>query len=283
MEIERTAKLEPIKSQSIDMSELDLLEEALVGFGTKRKPGFLHLDEFKVLGDHQAGKEILARLRQILETRASTLRVVFTVSSVDKLNLIFIEDNAHKNYERPFANFASNVHWEPFDIGFLKHLRNVFKNKKKKLHDLEHLVEFFDSVERNPEIMRWLFSSLMLNADQSISEAGNAVINEMGSNHGWDIIWENSSPIRRIVLYMIADGQVNITGVSGKARYKELSGVVPRQNTILNAIASFRKTENLPVECVKKENPKITDHTFRIWLLWRNLNELRIERGKVNG
>ena len=132
MEIERTAKLEPIKSQSIDMSELDLLEEALVGFGTKRKPGFLLLDEFQVLGDHQAGKEILARLRQILETRASTLRVVFTGSSVDKLNLIFIKDTARKNYERPFANFASNVPWEPFDIGFLKHLRNVFKNKKKE-------------------------------------------------------------------------------------------------------------------------------------------------------
>ena len=74
--------------------------------------------------------------------------------------------------------------WEPFDIGFLKHLRNVFKNKKKKLLDLEHLVEFFDSVERNPEIMRWLFSSLMQNAEHSISEAGNAMINEKGSNHG---------------------------------------------------------------------------------------------------
>ena len=121
------------------------------------------------------------------------------------------------------------------------------------------------------------------NAEQSISDAGNAVINEMGSNHGWDIIWEKSSPIRRIVLYMIADGQVNITGVSGKARYKELSGVVPGQNTILNAIASFRKTEYIPVECVKIENPKITDHTFRIWLRWRDLNELRVERGKVNG
>ena len=173
--------------------------------------------------------------------------------------------------------------WEPFDNGFVKHLRNVFKDKKKRLLDLENLVEFFDSVERNPEIMRWLFSSLMLDAEQSISEAGNAVINEMGSNHGWDTIWENSSPIRRIVLYMIADGQVNITGASGKERYKELSGVVQRQNTISNAIASLRKTENLPVECVKMGNPKITDHTFRIWLRWRDLLELRMERGKVNG
>lgn len=121
------------------------------------------------------------------------------------------------------------------------------------------------------------------NAEQSISDAGNAVFNDMGRNHGWDIIWEKSSPIRRIVLYMIADGQANITGVSGKARYKELSGVVPRQNTILNAIASFRKTEYLPVECVKIENPRITDHTFRIWLRWRDLNKLRIERGKANG
>lgn len=49
MEFERTAKLGSIKSQSIDMSELDLVEEALVGFGTQRKPGFLLLDEFQVL------------------------------------------------------------------------------------------------------------------------------------------------------------------------------------------------------------------------------------------
>ena len=49
-------------------------------------------------------------------------------------------------------------------------------------------------------ILSWLLSALMQNAEKSISEAGYAVINEMGSNHGWDIIWENSSPKGLILL-----------------------------------------------------------------------------------
>lgn len=264
------------KHQSIEFSNFDKLDAALVGFGTERKPGILLLDEFQVLGEHCNAKDILARFKQILENHSSRLRVVFTGSSVEKLNAIFVESKNRRHYDRPFANFASNVPWEQFDKGFVEHLRKVYKAEMKKILDIDELLAFFDSVERNPEIMRWLFSSLTLDSEQSVNGAGSSVIDEMGRNHGWDIIWENSSPLRRVVLRMIADGQVDITGSKGRARYRELSGQEPNKATISNAIRFFSITDSIPVERPKRGTTVITDHTFRIWLRLRELQDLRI-------
>ena len=275
-EFERPDDLPPLVRTGSEMSELEKLEKVLSGFGTAEKPGFLLLDEFQVLGDHYNAKAILARLRKILDGCAPNLRIVFTGSSIGKLNAIFLEDISREPSDRPFANYAADLPWKPFDQEFVEHLRNVYKGIKQKDLDLTELSAFFESVEHNPEIMRWLFGSLMLDPDQPVTDAGKNVIDDMGRNHGWDVIWENASPIRRVVLRMIAEGQTDLNGAAGKARYLHLLGKEPGANTISNAIGDLNKTSSIPLERRKRGVVQITDHTFRIWLRWRDEQAFRI-------
>lgn len=176
-----------------------------------KSPLLLMLDEVQGLAatEHLA---FVAALRTSLDKRQSTVRTIFTGSSMDGLRAIFSKRQA------PFFHFGSNIALPQLGEDFVRHVLAAHKAATQREVPLEPAMAFFSRVDRSPFMMRTVLEHMALNPGEDFETAATKVRNELAERQGFPELWSDLNPLAQAVLSEIVQGETALTSKAARAR-----------------------------------------------------------------
>jgi len=180
---------------------LDLLVSRLAeGSG---KTLLLLLDEIQGLAEVPDGKNVVASLRSVLQTRKDQVAAVFTGSSQEGLAALMVAAGS------PMYQFTQLVTFpalgDEFLIALQAHYRGVHRGREPLLADLKRA---FLKLGAKPELMRDLVKLMSAEGIVDVDDGRARFSKDERQLAGWRALFASLSPLERAVLYQLSQGRL---------------------------------------------------------------------------
>lgn len=166
-----------------------------------KSPVLLLLDEAQELAKANNTAELIRSLRTGLDIHKDKVKVIFTGSSVSGLQTLFNDSKA------PFFHFAHEIDFPKLDKDFSDHLAKIITKRINKAVDKDKFYQVFERMNFTPLYLRAVAQDIILNPDLTLDAAVKARIEQMGDTSGYQMLWNELTPLDRgVLIYLANDG-----------------------------------------------------------------------------
>lgn len=160
------------------------------------------LDEIQHLATSAQFATFAASLRTLLDTAPSTMRVVFTGSSLADLQRLFEDQRA------PFFNFATVLDFPPLERPFVEHLVAIHRRITGLACDGDALWALFERVGRNAQLVTGLVERMVLLATDDWRLVWAQIEESLVGQDGWcERLWAGLALSDKAVYLRLLEGR----------------------------------------------------------------------------
>ncbi|MEO1776119.1 MAG: hypothetical protein AAFS07_14315 [Pseudomonadota bacterium] len=210
----------------------------LIGrIGSPERPVFLLIDEVQELASTDANVPLVKALRAALNRHETSVRTVFTGSSMDGLTRMFGRKTS------PFFRFATTLPFPALDDGFVVHLVTEYEALYGRRIDMDRAKACFASIDRLPRLMIDALNRWPMHPDEDLIDVVKRVRREGEEQRDFNDAWIALRPIDRAVLSFIAEGGAKPFAADSRDLIGADLGEVPSAAAVQTALRKLRRRQ----------------------------------------
>jgi len=251
-------------SLELDMAEKEksavpAIQAALQVADKTKKRLLLVIDEAQVLAapEHKA---VAHSLRAGLDTRKSSIKVLFAGSSETALRDMFSRSSA------PFYNWAP---LEPFPLlgqEFVEAMVKQISNVAKYPLNFNDALSAFVALKETPEFFRWYLERYLMYQQQESEQALRHTLARVNDDTGYAKAWKELNRTDRAVLCLVAAGVQDLYATQTLKKMQEMLG---SDITVSAPRTSIRRLTSAKLQLMSRidhGNYRFEDPEFQTWV-----------------
>lgn len=240
-----------------------LLMEAMHAFDKTTFPLIFIIDEAQVLAYHE-NSHFAHALRAALDIRKERIKVIFAGSSENTLRKMFGVAS------EPFYNWAP---LEPFELlgeAFVQSMVKQVNTLSKFPLSFDEALYAFEQLKNTPEFFRRYIERYLIYPMNGSNTALACTKEKVFSDKNFKEQWESLLPADKIILFMIAQGEIDLHGKNALQKLSSALGIEEtiNKNTPHNALRRLFKKHLITK--MKYGIYQFEDEAFADWVRYQD-------------